>query len=103
MSSQSCSDAHYPACAASGHGANVMFWQDGCPRAALKGEPLSFFESLISGHLPSPIVSTLICARFKDHSILHIRWIVLEAEAVLGIITFCDSGQAELVSSEALL
>jgi predicted nucleic acid-binding protein len=28
--------------------------------------------------------------------------IVLEAEAVLGIITFCDSGQAELVSSEAL-
>jgi predicted nucleic acid-binding protein len=29
--------------------------------------------------------------------------IVLEAEAVLGIITFCDSGQAELVSSEALL
>ena len=29
--------------------------------------------------------------------------IVLEAEAVLGIITLCDSGQAELVSSEALL
>jgi predicted nucleic acid-binding protein len=29
--------------------------------------------------------------------------IVLEAEAVLGIISFCDSGQAELVSSEALL
>ena len=29
--------------------------------------------------------------------------IVLEAEAVLGIITFCDSGQAELISSEALL
>jgi predicted nucleic acid-binding protein len=28
--------------------------------------------------------------------------IVLEAEAVLGIITLCDSGQAELVSSEAL-
>lgn len=28
--------------------------------------------------------------------------IVLEAEAVLGIITFCDGGQAELVSSEAL-
>ena len=28
--------------------------------------------------------------------------IVLEAEAVLGIIIFCDSGQAELVSSEAL-
>ena len=29
--------------------------------------------------------------------------IVLESEAVLGIITFCDSGQAELVSSEALV
>ena len=29
--------------------------------------------------------------------------IVLETEAVLGIITFCDSGQAELLSSEALL
>jgi predicted nucleic acid-binding protein len=29
--------------------------------------------------------------------------IVLEAEAVLGIITFCDSGQAELLSSEALI
>ena len=29
--------------------------------------------------------------------------IVLEAEAVLGLITFCDSGQAELVSSEALV
>jgi predicted nucleic acid-binding protein len=29
--------------------------------------------------------------------------IVLESEAVLGILTFCDSGQAELLSSEALL
>jgi predicted nucleic acid-binding protein len=29
--------------------------------------------------------------------------IVLEAEAVLGIITFCERGQAELVSSEALV
>ena len=29
--------------------------------------------------------------------------IVLEAEAVLGIITFCDAGQVELLSSEALL
>jgi predicted nucleic acid-binding protein len=29
--------------------------------------------------------------------------IVLESEAVLGIITFCDAGQAELLSSEALL
>ncbi len=29
--------------------------------------------------------------------------IVLEAEAVLGIIAFCDSGQAEILSSEALL
>ena len=29
--------------------------------------------------------------------------IVLEAEAVLGIITFCDIGQIELLSSEALL
>ncbi len=29
--------------------------------------------------------------------------IVLESEAVLGIITFCDVGQAELLSSEALL
>jgi predicted nucleic acid-binding protein len=28
--------------------------------------------------------------------------IVLESEAVLGIITFCESGQAELLSSEAL-
>lgn len=28
--------------------------------------------------------------------------IVLEAEAVLGIITFCDAGYAELLSSEAL-
>lgn len=28
--------------------------------------------------------------------------IALESEAVLGIITFCDSGQAELLSSEAL-
>lgn len=28
--------------------------------------------------------------------------IVLESEAVLGIITFCDAGQAELISSEAL-
>jgi predicted nucleic acid-binding protein len=29
--------------------------------------------------------------------------IALEAEAVLGIIAFCDTGQAELLSSEALL
>jgi len=29
--------------------------------------------------------------------------IVLESEAILGIITFCDIGQAELLSSEALL
>jgi predicted nucleic acid-binding protein len=29
--------------------------------------------------------------------------IVLEAEAVLGIIAFCDTGQSELLSSEALL
>ncbi|TAH51775.1 MAG: PIN domain-containing protein [Chloroflexota bacterium] len=29
--------------------------------------------------------------------------IILESEAVLGIITFCDIGQAELLSSEALL
>jgi predicted nucleic acid-binding protein len=29
--------------------------------------------------------------------------IALESEAVLGIITFCDSGQVELLSSEALL
>ena len=29
--------------------------------------------------------------------------IVLEAESVLGIISFCDLGQAELISSEALL
>ena len=29
--------------------------------------------------------------------------IVLKAEAVLGIITFCESGQVELLSSEALL
>ena len=29
--------------------------------------------------------------------------IVLESEVVLGIITFCDIGQAELLSSEALL
>lgn len=29
--------------------------------------------------------------------------IVLESEAVLGIIAFCDLGQAELLSSEALL
>jgi len=29
--------------------------------------------------------------------------IVLESDAVLGIITFCDEGQAELISSEALL
>lgn len=29
--------------------------------------------------------------------------IVLESEAVLGIITFCDIGQAELLSSEVLL
>ncbi|MCO6450262.1 MAG: PIN domain-containing protein [Caldilineales bacterium] len=29
--------------------------------------------------------------------------IVLESEAVLGIITYCDSGQVELLSSEALL
>jgi predicted nucleic acid-binding protein len=29
--------------------------------------------------------------------------IILEADAVLGIITFCDNGQAELLSSEALL
>lgn len=29
--------------------------------------------------------------------------IVLESEAVLGIITFCDIGQVELLSSEALL
>ena len=28
--------------------------------------------------------------------------IILESEAVLGILTFCDGGQAELVSSEAL-
>jgi predicted nucleic acid-binding protein len=28
--------------------------------------------------------------------------IILESEAVLGIITFCDRGQAELISSEAL-
>lgn len=29
--------------------------------------------------------------------------IILESEAVLGIITFCDNGHAELLSSEALL
>jgi len=29
--------------------------------------------------------------------------ITLESEAVLGIITLCDIGQAELLSSEALL
>lgn len=29
--------------------------------------------------------------------------IILESEAVLGIIAFCDAGQAELLSSEALL
>lgn len=29
--------------------------------------------------------------------------IILESEAVLGIITFCDIGQAELLPSEALL
>jgi len=29
--------------------------------------------------------------------------IVLESEAVLGIIAFCDSGQVELLASEALL
>jgi predicted nucleic acid-binding protein len=29
--------------------------------------------------------------------------IVLESEAVLGILTFCDIGQVELLSSEALL
>jgi hypothetical protein len=29
--------------------------------------------------------------------------IILESEAVLGIITFCDNEQAELLSSEALL
>jgi predicted nucleic acid-binding protein len=29
--------------------------------------------------------------------------IVLESEAILGIITFCDLGQVELLSSEALL
>ena len=29
--------------------------------------------------------------------------IILEADAVLGIITLCDSGEIELVSSEALL
>lgn len=32
----------------------------------------------------------------------HVR-IILEAEAVLGILAFCDTGQAELVSSEALV
>jgi predicted nucleic acid-binding protein len=32
----------------------------------------------------------------------HVR-IVLESEAVLGIIAFCDKGQIELLSSEALL
>jgi len=32
----------------------------------------------------------------------HVR-IVLESEAVLGIIAFCDDGQIELLSSEALL
>ena len=32
----------------------------------------------------------------------HVR-IVLESEAVLGIIAFCDNGQIELLSSEALL
>ncbi len=29
--------------------------------------------------------------------------IILEAESVLGLIAFCDSGQAELLSSEALI
>ncbi|MEW6716414.1 MAG: PIN domain-containing protein [Chloroflexota bacterium] len=29
--------------------------------------------------------------------------IILESEAVLGLITFCDSGRAEILSSEALL
>jgi len=29
--------------------------------------------------------------------------IVLESEAVLGLIAYCDSGQAEILSSEALL
>ncbi len=32
----------------------------------------------------------------------HVR-ITLEADAVLGILAFCDTGQAELVSSEALV
>ncbi len=32
----------------------------------------------------------------------HVR-IVLESEAVLGIIAFCDNGQVEILSSEALL
>ena len=32
----------------------------------------------------------------------HVR-IILESEAVLGIIAFCDNGQIELLSSEALL
>ncbi|MCS6911299.1 MAG: hypothetical protein NZM11_12150, partial [Anaerolineales bacterium] len=29
--------------------------------------------------------------------------IVLESEAILGLIAYCDSGQAEILSSEALL
>jgi predicted nucleic acid-binding protein len=32
----------------------------------------------------------------------HVR-IVLESESVLGIIAFCDNGQVEILSSEALL
>ena len=32
----------------------------------------------------------------------HVR-IILESEAVLGIIAYCDNGQIELLSSEALL
>ncbi len=44
-----------------------------------------------------------LCAIQRPLVISNQIRIVLESEAVLGIITFCDSGQAELLSSEALL
>ncbi len=44
-----------------------------------------------------------LCAIQRPLDTSHQIRIVLESEAVLGIITFCDNGQAELLSSEALI
>jgi hypothetical protein len=44
-----------------------------------------------------------ICAIQRPLDTANQARIMLEAEAVLGLVTLCDAGQLELVSSEALI